>query len=243
MSSIRILSERCSRLILVYFFIILLIAPLSSQAEELETQQSLEQTINAFILPKLTSLNARKVDTEIGRIDPRLRLKKCLAPHEVDILGNNGLSGKVNIRIRCPESSWGIFVPVNIRLYEPVVVSRVTLPRGSLISADQVILKEMDTSELNYSFFRKTEQVVGTETTRSIQANSVIFANMIQAADAIRKGDSVIIKAQIGNLSVRIKGEAIQSGAIGEQIQVRNIQSKRIIKAIVTGPGNVTVPM
>jgi len=40
-----------------------------------------------------------------------------------------------------------------------------------------------------------------------------------------------------------MKGLALQEGAVGEQIQVRNVQSHRIIRAIVTGPGQVEVPM
>ncbi len=226
----------------VYLVTLMVLSPIS-YADELETQESLSQAVTAFLKPKLEALNASRIDIDIGSIDPRLRLKKCAEPHELEQLGNKGLSGKVNIRVRCPTSSWGIFVPVDIRIFEPVVVSRATLPRGSVISRQLLTLQEVESSSLNYSYFRDIDQVVGTETTRPIQANSVIFTNMVQAADAVRKGDEVIIKAQVGYLFVRIKGLAMQDGAIGEQIQVRNVQSGRIIRATVTGPGNVLVPM
>jgi flagella basal body P-ring formation protein FlgA len=66
---------------------------------------------------------------------------------------------------------------------------------------------------------------------------------MVKASAAIRKGDSVVIRAVAGSLVVRMKGLALQEGAVGKQIQVRNVQSRRIIRAIVTGPGQVEVPM
>lgn len=208
-----------------------------------ETQETLNQAIRDHLTPLLSSLNASQTRLDIGLIDPRLRLRKCSTPLQLEQLGNKGLSGKVNIRIRCQSESWGIFIPVDIQVYGPVVVSRVTLPRGSIIRQEVLALREMETSALNYSYFQSIEQVAGTEATKAIQANGVIFSNMVQAADAVRKGDDVIISARTGNLNVRIKGQALQDGAIGEQIQVRNSQSKRIIKAIITGPGSVLVPM
>ncbi len=219
-----------------------IVSPLSIAAD-LETKESLQEAVNAYLKPKLDALNTSRINIEVGSIDPRLRLKKCPEPLELDQLGNKSLSGKVNIRVRCPSASWGIFIPVDIQIFEPVVISRVSLPRGSVISRQLLALREVESSSLNYSYFRDIDQVAGTEVVRPIQANSVIFTNMVQAADAIRKGDDVIIKAQVGGLSVRIKGQALQDGALGEQIQVRNTQSRRIIRAVVTGPGNVLVPM
>jgi len=243
LGSIGFISFWRTTLITTVFFFAMMAISTVSQADELETQESLSQAVTDFLKPKLDSLNASRIDIDIGSVDPRLRLKKCTAPHELEQLGNKGLSGKVNIRVRCPTASWGIFVPVDIRIFEPVVVSRATLPRGSVISRHLLTLREVESSSLNYSYFRDIDQVAGTEATKPIQANSVIFTNMVQAADAVRKGDEVIIKAQVGPLFVRIKGLALQDGAIGEQIQVRNIQSRRIIRATVTGPGNVLVPM
>mgnify|MGYP000035304040 CR=1 FL=1 len=242
----------CSRLskknplIYTLLFILALSNALVTQlsfADNFETEESLNAAINSFLEPKLQDLKATRLSIQIGRIDPRLKLQKCSQPLRLEQLGNKNLSGRVNIRINCDAPSWGIFIPVDIQIFEPVVVSRVTLPRGSVISRELLTLREVESSSLNYSYYRNIDQVVGTETTKSIQANSVIFSNMVQASNAVRKGDEVIIKAQIGGLSVRIKGLALHGGAIGEQIQVRNIQSRRIIRAVITGPGSVLVPM
>ncbi len=226
----------------LFFLAFLLLKPAYAQ-DELETEQSLNEAVKAYLMPKLDKLNASRINIDIGSVDPRLRLKKCPSPLDLEQLGNKGLSGKVNIRVRCNEASWGIFIPVDIQIFEPVVVSRATLPRGSVISRQLLTMREVESSSLNYSYFRDINQVAGTEATKPIQANSVIFTNMVKAAVAIRKGDEVIIKAQVGSLNVRIKGLALQDGALGEQIQVRNVQSRRIIRATVTGPGNVLVPM
>lgn len=208
-----------------------------------EDQASLEQAIHDYLEPQFTSIKGSRFELEINNIDPRLRLGKCSLPLDLSPLGRNELRGKINIKIACTSPSWGIFVPVQINSFEPVVVSLVSLPRDTVISANILGLREMETSSLNYPFFRSIEQVVGTTASRAIQANSVIFTNMVKAAEAVKNGDNVIIKATVGALVVRIKGQALQDGAVGEQIQVRNTQSRRIIRAVVIAPGQVEVPM
>ena len=38
-----------------------------------------------------------------------------------------------------------------------------------------------------------------------------------------------------------MRGKALESGAEGDMVNVLNIQSKRTIQGVVTGPGRVTV--
>lgn len=229
--------------LLPVFFIAFAAGPARAETASLETEESLNQAVRDYLNPRLNALQASRINLEIGRVDPRLKLQKCPEPLEIEQLGNKSLSGKVNIRVRCRAASWGIFLPVNIQIFEPVVVSRVTLPRGTIISRELLAVREVESSALNYSYFRSIDQVAGTEAVRPIQANGIVFSNMVQATNTIHRGDEVIIKAQVGGLSVRIEGLALQDGAIGEQIQVRNTQSRRIIKAVITGPGSVLVPM
>ncbi len=216
-----------------------------AQAKEvaIEDQASLEQVIRDFLEPQLAGMEATRTEVSVGRVDPRLKLAKCQQPIKVDFLGKKNLFGKVNIRLDCSHPRWGIFIPANIRVFENVVVSQVSVPRNSVLSASRLALREVETSALNYTFFRDIAQVAGTTTTRPIQANHIVYTNMVKASAAIRKGDSVVIRAVAGSLVVRMKGLALQEGAIGKQIQVRNVQSRRIIRAIVTGPGQVEVPM
>lgn len=226
--------------------IVLLLGTLCSLkgfAKELETQESLKQVVYDFLAPQLSEMKASRTEIVVGRIDPRLKLAKCEEPLQVDFLGKKNLFGKVNIRLNCPQPRWGIFIPSQIKVFEYVVISQVSLPRRSVIAASQLALREVETSALNYTFFREIAQVAGTTSTRSIQANHIVYTNMVKASAAIRKGDSLIIKAVAGSLAVRVKGQALQEGAIGEQIQVRNDKSRRIIRAIVVGPGQVEVPM
>ena len=55
------------------------------------------------------------------------------------------------------------------------------------------------------------------------------------------RGDNVTIEAQTANLAVKTQGIAMADGNLGDQIQVRNIKSRRLISAIVSSSGTVKV--
>jgi len=59
----------------------------------------------------------------------------------------------------------------------------------------------------------------------------------------IEKGKSVNIVVRSGALVVSTKGEAMESGALGDLIKVRNTGSKTVISAVVVGNDTVEVKM
>lgn len=236
-----LLIPRTAILVLQAMLLLLCWKPVA--ASELESALGLQNKVRDFLIDELNEAGIDQYDIVVNELDPRLRLKQCEQPVKLSFLGQKKLSGKVNVRLGCAKPSWGIFIPAQIQVKEPVVVSTVSLPRGSRISASQVKLQNMETSSLHYTYFRKMEEVIGTTTTRAIKSGDTIFTNMVKASNAVHKGDSVVIRAVVGSLAVRIKGTALQDGAIGKQIRVRNDQSQRIIRAVVTGSGQVEVPM
>ncbi|MNI79624.1 flagellar basal body P-ring biosynthesis protein FlgA [compost metagenome] len=74
-------------------------------------------------------------------------------------------------------------------------------------------------------------------------ADQVITLVNLEQAEVISKGDQVVIIARSGTLSVRMPGEALSNGGMREQIRVKNLNSKRVIKAQVIAPGQVEVAM
>ena len=52
----------------------------------------------------------------------------------------------------------------------------------------------------------------------------------------ITRGDPVRMQLQIGGLSVAGQGLALESGAAGDRIRVRNVSSQAVLEAEVVGP-------
>ena len=136
-----------------------------------------------------------------------------------------------------------MFVPGQVRLYREVVIASRPLKRDNLVTDMDVVLAERDVGLLNQGYLTALKQAIGKKLTRPLLPDQVLAPIHVQLAEAIRKGDQVVISARSGGISVRMPGEALSDGTIGRQISVRNQRSNRVIRARVVGPGQVEVAM
>ena len=190
-----------------------------------------------------SEINARH-EIQVNPLDPRLRLAACDSDLTQSLESPAQPVGRVTVRVSCEGSTpWTVFVPAQVRIFRPVVVVKTALRRDSIIGAGDVALVEQDVSLLNRGYVTEVEQVIGRKLTRATRTDQVLTPAMLQLAEAVRRGDQVVISARSGGINVRMQGEALSGGTLGQQISVRNLTSQRVIRARVTGPGQVEVEM
>ncbi|WP_278957730.1 flagellar basal body P-ring formation chaperone FlgA [Aquipseudomonas alcaligenes] len=183
-------------------------------------------------------------EIQVNPLDPRLRLAACDSNLTQSLESPAQPVGRVTVRVSCEGSTpWTVFVPAQVRIFRPVVVVKTALRRDSIIGAGDVALVEQDVSLLNRGYVTEVEQVIGRKLTRATRTDQVLTPAMLQLAEAVRRGDQVVISARSGGINVRMQGEALSGGTLGEQISVRNLTSQRVIRARVAGPGQVEVEM
>lgn len=150
----------------------------------------------------------------------------------------------MTVRIRCDGNSpWTVFVPAQVKLFRDVVVVARPLKRTAVIGPEDVALRERDISQISQGYLTEIDQAIGQKVVRPLVIDQVITQVHIEQAELIRKGDHVVITARSGTLSVRMPGEALTNGGLNEQIRVKNLNSKRVVKARVIAAGQVEVPM
>jgi flagella basal body P-ring formation protein FlgA len=187
---------------------------------------------------------AGRHEIQINRLDPRLRLPLCDQDLSTSLESPAQPIGRVTLRVRCDGSSpWTVFVPGQVRLYREVVTANRPLKRDNVVTEMDVGLAERDVGLLNQGYLTSLQQAIGKKLTRALLPDQVLAPVHVEQAEVIRKGDQVVISARSGGISVRMPGEALSDGALGKQISVRNQRSKRVVKARVTGPGQVEVAM
>ena len=183
-------------------------------------------------------------EIQVNPLDPRLRLAACDSDLTQNLESPAQPVGRVTVRVSCEGSTpWTVFVPAQVRIFRPVVVVKTALRRDSIIGAGDVALVEQDVSLLNRGYVTEVEQVIGRKLTRATRTDQVLTPAMLQLAEAVRRGDQVVISARSGGINVRMQGEALSGGTLGQQISVRNLTSQRVIRARVAGPGQVEVEM
>ena len=206
------------------------------------TRDFLEQQVQEHVAS--SGLPARH-EIQLSRLDHRLRLPLC----NDDALSASLESpatpvGRVTVRVSCTAPSpWRLFVPAQVSLFQPVVVSTRPLSRGSVVGADDVHLAERDTGLLGSNYLLDPAQAIGMQLKRNVSADSVLSYTQLENNRIVRRGDKVVISAGNSSVSVKMPGEALEDGTQGEQIRVRNSRSNRVIRARVTGPGQVEAGM
>lgn len=164
-------------------------------------------------------------------------LETEIYPADPDLLHNRSFSiifrvnGRVlrNLSVRAGLSAIG-----------PVVAANADLPRGTIITPDDLQLVERELGDLRSPFFHPDE-LVGRVVTRNLRRGDVLGDNMVEIPPAVKRGDVVSISIQRGPLALTALGVARRDGKPGESIPVRNNDSQRDVLCRVLGPGNVRV--
>ncbi len=104
-------------------------------------------------------------------------------------------------------------------------------------------VRERDVGTLGMGFLPSMDLAIGQKLVRPAVVDQVLSPTFMEQPAMVRKGDHVVIVARSPSLAVRMPGEALSDGGLNEQIRVRNLNSKRVMKANVTGPGQVEVAM
>ncbi|MDF0731939.1 flagellar basal body P-ring formation chaperone FlgA [Pseudomonas entomophila] len=205
------------------------------------TQGFLEFTVEDYLA---TTQTAGRYEIQVNTLDPRLRMPLCSQPLDASLESPAQPLGRVTVRVRCDSAApWTVFVPAQVKLFREVVVMTRPLKRESVIGEGDVALRERDVGTLGQGFLTELEQAVGMKLVRPTTLDQVVTLQHMEQAEVVRKGDHVVITARSGALSVRMPGEALSKGGLSEQIRVRNLNSKRVVKARVVGPGQVEVAM
>lgn len=205
------------------------------------TQGFLEFTVEDYLA---TSQTEGRYEIQVNQLDPRLRMPMCDKELTASLESPAKPLGRVTVKVRCEGSSpWTVFVPAQVRLFREIVTTSRPLRRADIVEPADVLMRERDISLISQGYLTTLDQAIGQRLTRPMVADQVITLVHLEQAEVIRKGDQVVITARSGAISVRMPGEALSNGGMSEQIRVKNLNSKRVIKAQVTAPGQVEVSM
>ena len=197
-----------------------------------------EHSVLAQLRDEPLARGAARVEVVAGALDSRLALAACGQPiHVAADLSRQ--QARVNARVSCTAPSpWNLYVPVEIRVYRPVLVATRELRRGEAIGADDVALEERNALAAGAPPLTQAAEVVGHSARRTIAANTALSASLIELPVLVRRGDRLGVSARAAGITVQISGEALGTARLGERVRVRNLQSGRIVDAVVTGSGS-----
>lgn len=85
------------------------------------------------------------------------------------------------------------------------------------------------------------DAVIGQAAKRPLRAGAAVQARDLGAAIAVRRNETISVAYEAPGVSLLLQGKALKDAAVGESVQVLNPQSKKVIEAVVAGPGRALV--
>jgi flagellar basal body P-ring formation protein FlgA len=185
-----------------------------------------------------------EVSVSPGRLDPRLRLRRCEDGLHAFLGPGSRMAGNTTVGLRCAGPvAWTLYVPVRISVHGQVLVLTRPLPRGTLIDESQVRLERHDVGSLSGGYLSDIEAARHMVLRRALPAGTVLTPQMVEPPRLVQRGQRVTLMAENPTVTVRVAGEALGDGALGDRVQVRNLTSRRVVEGTVLSHGVVGVNM
>ena len=115
------------------------------------------------------------------------------------------------------------------------------LARGDVIKAGDIVIERRAKNEFAGEPPAVVAEVVGRAARRVVRAGTPLRNADLMKPEIVQKNDTVLLHYEVPGIVLTMRGKALESGAEGDMVSVLNVNSKRTIQGIVTGPGRVTV--
>jgi len=209
---------------------------------EVHALEDIRSSVREFLTAAATTPATGKVDVEVGRLDPRLRLQQCSEPLTPYLAPGSRTTGHTSVGIRCDGSSpWTLFVPAIVRQEQTLLVAARPIARGATVTAADIATVTRLLPNAQGGLLSAPETAVGRVAIREIAAGVNLSAHFLKAPQTIRRGQAVTLSLANGPVAVRVAGTAMSDGTLGQRIQVRNLNSKRVVEGVVLDSGIVSV--
>jgi flagella basal body P-ring formation protein FlgA len=128
-----------------------------------------------------------------------------------------------------------------IDLFVSAVVAAKRLENGQSVQPDDLTMAKVSVSRLQKGALTTIEQAQGMSCRRHIQVGQPVLEGDLVRANIVERGSMVTIIAESGPMKVTAPGEAKRSGALGDNISVLNLSSKKLVTAQVVSSDTVQV--
>jgi flagellar basal body P-ring formation protein FlgA len=216
-----------------------LFALLSTPA--LAQENLLQQQAKQFANSSLRAGQGRRVEIEVGTLDPRLRLAPCdqIEPY---LPANARLWGRSRIGIRClaGPTRWNVFLPVTVKVFAPALVATRALPAGTTLAEGDLAQAEVDLAEETSNALFQPALAIGRTIDRPLPAGRSLRQSHLKPRQWFAAGEVVQVVAQGPGFRVAGEGQALTPGTEGLPVRIRT-ESGRILTAQAVGERRVEV--
>jgi flagella basal body P-ring formation protein FlgA len=151
--------------------------------------------------------------------------------------GGGGLRGLLVVVVGCLVGGAAVAASP-----ETLPVPAVTIYPGDTIAADMLTSATFPPgTTANFPVVASRDELTGKVARRTLLPGRLIARNTVGEPDLVQKGKIIPILYEQGPLTITTSVLALQSGALNDMIQVRNVDSGKVVVATVAADGSVRV--
>jgi flagella basal body P-ring formation protein FlgA len=128
-----------------------------------------------------------------------------------------------------------------VETVEAAVVTR-PIARGDLVKQSDIAIERRPKSEFSIEPPASVANVVGLAARSNVRVGQGLRNSDLMKPEVVKKNEMVLLHYEVPGIVLSMRGQALESGTEGDLVNVLNIQSKRTIQGVVTGPGRVAIP-
>ncbi len=212
-------------------------------ATGLMDHEDIRRHVRQYLQNRTAEQGLTDATIEIGHIDKRLKLSNCESGLEV-VFANKRLPGNVSLAVRCnSDKPWKIYMQATVNAYAMIYVARAPISRGSTFNASDLIKQRHNITSLNGNYVAEMKNLKGQVARRHIRTGEIIKPSVAVKSKLIKRGEQVTIIAETAGIKVRMMGKAMNDASAGEQVRVKNNNSRRIVEGIAITRGIVKINM
>ncbi|GAB2689782.1 flagellar basal body P-ring formation chaperone FlgA [Aliiglaciecola aliphaticivorans] len=240
----KISTKHVTRNILSTFFIaaFALNSAYAGQSNDIDTsKQQLTHAVENYVTSQLkqyTQVSDGNLTIKTMPLDERIVIPDCPVPYTISASKEALAQSNITVRASCEETNWYLYMMVKATRVQPVVVLTTSVSPGTVLNENDVRVVMLDKNLIRTSTFADISTVVGARMKKRSRPGQPVVPGQLCF---VCKGDSILITANTGGVSIKTKGIAQQDGNLGDTIAVKNSKSNRVVHAQVVNPHQVVV--
>jgi flagellar basal body P-ring formation protein FlgA len=187
---------------------------------------------------------ARNITVEFDREVRTLNVEPNISGElQIGSLSYNRRTSRFDATIDLPSSAavhWQAtrYTGTAIETVEAVTVDH-PIEHGDIIKASDLSSARRPKAE--GAVITDVQAAVGMAARHQLRPGQPLHDSDLMKPAVVHRNDIVTIFYEAPGISLTLRGQAQDAGALGETINIMNIQSKRLVQGVVTGPGRVTM--
>ena len=187
---------------------------------------------------------AHNIQVEFDR-EPRTLNVEPTSTGELQVvsLAYNPRSGRFDVTLDLPSSAamrnlTTRFTGIATETIDAVSVDH-PVERGEVLKASDLVIARRPKSE--GPAITDIRAAAGLAARHQLRPGQALHEADLMKPMIVQRNDTVTIVYEAPGISLTLRGQAQDAGALGDTISVANLQSKRVVQGVVSGPGRVTV--